>query len=214
MPQEFKYLYHDESGQPGEDFFLSGLLKVKERQPVYDAIRRARNEVKFFWELHFCNIGKLSERACIRTLEEVATVKQHIQFCCIVVAKDRIDLKYFRGQRFLAYNYFTKLLLVNRCHNLREAEMFTDEKTRAREDNFKQYIKWEVNKVKLGTYDYIKSVIGKSSGGDDLLQLVDLLIGSVACLEKKSANPRKMNVAQTAKRLGLIQNPWRFNPKK
>lgn len=52
------------------------------------------------------------------------------------------------------------------------------------------------------------------SHNDDLLQLVDLLVGSVAYLKKKASNPRKLSVAKKAKELVLISDQWMFEPKK
>lgn len=210
----FNYLFHDESGIPGDEIFVSGLLKVRDCEQAHLAISRVREECNFPYEMHFTVTSEHREKTYIRLLEEMAKQKSNLQFCSIVVKKENVDLKYFSQERYLAYNYFTKLLLRYRCRNLREARMITDAKTRARNDNFESYIKWEINQLSRDEHDFIKSVTAKSSHTDDLLQLVDILVGSVACLQKRSKNMRKMRVAKKARELVLISNCWIFTPKR
>jgi Protein of unknown function (DUF3800) len=212
--EKCKYLFHDESGDLGDDCFLIGLLKAHAREPLDAAIKRARDAWHFQNELHFSKISNLRARVYKEVIGEIAREARHFHFSSICIKKEHLDLGYFDNKKHLAYNYFTKLLLKHRCHNVAGAVLITDEKTRKIEDNFAEYIEWEVNRVLCLHPNPIERVQIISSKKDDLLQLVDLLLGCAGCLQRRTSSLRKMDVAECAKRSGLLKDIWLWSPKK
>ena len=208
-------LFHDESCNPGDDCFIVGVLKVYERGKLEAAIKAARDKWHFSNELHFSKMSNLRMNVYKEVFDRVSAVKDDFHFSAICVKRDKIDInKYFSGQKHLAYNYFTKLLLKHRCKNVADAELVTDEKTRRIEDNFVQYIEWEINQLSSSEKDPITKVTVKSSKESDLLQLTDLLTGATGAILNSAATGRKKEVAIHALRLGLLNDRWVFEPKR
>jgi hypothetical protein len=208
------HLFHDESGIPGDDYFIVGILKVYDRTPLETAIKSAREKWHYANELHFTKTSNLRAAVYKEVFTQVATQRDSFHFSAICVKQENIDLKYFSGKKHLAYNYFTKLILQHRCHDVAAAILITDEKTRAIEDNFVEYIEWEVNRASTQLIKPIKEVIPRCSKKDDLLQLTDLLIGCVGCQLGGKAGLRKREIAKHAEKLGLINDKWIWESKK
>ena len=156
------FVYQDESGVVGTTGqFVVGLLFVKERQPLYDIIKRVRAKHDYWKEFHFKEIhyfsSKRSRVAC-DVLDEI--LREHIYFRALFVSNEKLELKYFdrdadkaghlkehqmkaakaRGM-FRAYNYFTKELLRENATILNNAVMYLDKKVRLRDDNICEYLK-------------------------------------------------------------------------
>jgi hypothetical protein len=56
-----RFLYQDESGDVGrgQPHFVVGLLMVREREPLWAAVRRARDRWHYANELHFEKMSNL-----------------------------------------------------------------------------------------------------------------------------------------------------------
>jgi len=57
----FRFLYQDESGDVGrgQPHFIVGLLMVREREPLWAAIKRARDRWHYANEMHFEKVSNL-----------------------------------------------------------------------------------------------------------------------------------------------------------
>jgi hypothetical protein len=57
----FRFIYQDESGEPGKagGDFIVGLLKVRQREPIWDVVRGVREELRFHNEIHFHKMSPL-----------------------------------------------------------------------------------------------------------------------------------------------------------
>jgi hypothetical protein len=182
------FVYQDESGVVGTTGqFVVGLLFVKEREPIYDIIKRVREKYDYWKEFHFKEIHYFSSKRSRVACEVLDLVlREHIYFRALFVSNEKLELKYFdknigmiehlteqqikvakaRGM-FRAYNYFTKELLRENASILHNAVMYLDKKTRLRDDNICEYLKREVN-LSLGK-NAIKVVEPRDSQKDDLI---------------------------------------------
>ena len=209
------FIYQDESGVVGTTGkFIVGLFFVKEREPLYEIIKKIRKKHNYWREFHFKEIfyfsSKRSRVAC-ELLEEI--LRQHIYFRALAVSNDKLELKYFddeikntkdstgkqiktakaRGM-FRAYSYFTKELLLENSSILNEAVIYLDKKVRMRTVNIYDYLKREVN---LGTKrNAIKTVESRDSKKDDLVGICDLVLGAINYKIKKGPNPMKQAVVK------------------
>lgn len=211
-PPPFRFVYQDESGEPakGDCGFVIGLLLVRERQPLLQAVAAARARHHFPNELHFHKFSGLRERVYRSAFEEFAKVRQHFEFRAIVLERKGIDLSEF-GKRHLAYNFFTAKLLLNLRDGISEAVLYADEKSRMREDNFLTSIPELVNsgldRVALRTAE------SRDSKGEPLLQITDLLTGCANAFAAPWRSKRKAELSMEAMRLGLFaaSDIWIWN---
>lgn len=212
------FVYQDESGVVGTTGqFVVGLLFVKERQPLYDIIKKVREKHDYWKEFHFKEIhyfsSKRSRVAC-EVLDEI--LREHIYFRALFISNEKLELKYFdEGMRktenlkehqikaakargmFRAYNYFTKALLLENAKILTNAVIYLDKKVRLRDDNICEYLKREIN---LGANrNAIKTVEPRDSQKDDLIGIADLVLGAINYDMKKGPNPMKLAVVKVVK---------------
>ncbi len=214
----FRFVYQDESGEAGgstQKHFLVGLLLVRNREPVWNAIGTARNWHHFGNEIHFSKTSDLREKVYLKILDEVAKVRAHFAFTAIAVPADRVRLRFFRHKRHIAYNYFTRLLMSHRCSSVEGATMYVDQKNRATGDNFGDYIKNDVNRRE--GRQVLLNVQPICSKSDDLVQLTDLLLGCAnSLLGHNSDALRKASIRERAETLRLVTSSqiWVWKPNK
>ncbi len=211
----FHFLYQDESGDPcrAHGDFLVGLLKVRDPEPLREAVRRVRDHYHFQNELHFSDMSALREAVYGRGFAELAQLTRLFEFHAILVRYTRLDITLCGGKRHLAYNFFTKLLLQHRCAGVERALMFSDRKARMKEDNFLEYLRTEVN-LEAGRC-VLKKVEPLDSKRDDLLQVADLFTGCANNLMGHASGERKVRVRECAERLGLVTRAavWDWQPR-
>jgi hypothetical protein len=111
LPQArpFRFVYQDESGEAGRSShqnFVVGLLRVRDRRSIWDAIAGVRQREKFSNEMHFSELSPFRERVYIEVFQAVRRVLREFVFSAIVVRNKLIDISKFSGQRHLAYNFF------------------------------------------------------------------------------------------------------------
>src|SRR5690606_33283439 len=104
----FRFIYQDESGEPGKagGDFIVGLLKVRQRESIWKAVRRVREELRFYNEMRFHKMSPLREQVYVRVLQELVGVRECWKFNAIIIRRERLDLSRFSGQRHMAYNFF------------------------------------------------------------------------------------------------------------
>jgi hypothetical protein len=210
------FIYQDESGVVGTTGkFLVGLLFVKDRKPLYEIIKMAREKYNYWKEFHFTEIfyfsSKRSRIAC-EILDKI--LREHIYFRALAVSNEKLELKYFAKDinhtqsltkkqsklakskgMYRAYNFFTKELLLENSSILNEAVVYLDKKVRMRDDNICEYLKREIN---LNTKrNAIKVVEPKDSKKDDLIGVADLILGAINYKLKQGKNPMKLAVVKT-----------------
>ena len=212
------FIYQDESGVVGTTGnFVVGLLFVKERQPLYDIIKKVREKHDYWKEFHFKEIHYFSSKRSRVACEVLDLIlREHIYFRALFVSNEKLELKYFDDGignsnklteeqvkkakahgMFRAYNYFTKELLLENAGILTNAVLYLDKKVRLRDDNICDYIKREIN---LKTQrNAIKVVEPRDSKKDDLIGIADLVLGAINYDLKKGENPMKLAVVKVVK---------------
>lgn len=217
----FRFLYQDESGDVGrgQPHFIVGLLMVREREPLWAAVKGARDRWHYANELHFEKVSTLRLKVYESVLRAMAAHTDLFRFEALAVARDAIDVRYFSDRRHLAYNYFTKLLLEHRNEDVENAVMYADAKCRLKEDNFLEYLVVEMNLgVPFRQGAILRRVLRKvepiDSKSDDLLQVTDLLTGCVNNRLGHPAGERKQRLRRLAEEMTLIgdRNIWVWKP--
>jgi hypothetical protein len=216
--RSFRFVYQDESGEAGHSShrnFVVGLLRVRDRGPIWAAIAGVRQREKFLNEMHFSKLSPFRERVYIEVFRAVRKVQREFVFSAIVVRNNLIDISRFSGKRHLAYNFFTKLLLQNRAIGIENAIILTDAKQRIKEDNFFDYLQSDINMTLSRTV--IRKIESIDSKSDDVMQLTDLLVG---CANNMSpghvCGDRKTRLRKIAQEIGLIRRSdlWIWRPRK
>jgi hypothetical protein len=194
------FIYHDESGiVAASGVFIVGLLFVKERGALYHKISSIRRSYRFKEEMHFTDISNpKATKVCCEVLE--AVLKEPIWFRGYVFDNDKIDLNYFGTQikkaRYTAYNFFTKETLRIFTKDTENAVVYTDDKSRAVRDNFVFYVKDSINKNSGSVRNVIKHLQPIDSKDDDIMQVTDLIIGSINNKVTGNKHPLKVAVMQ------------------
>src|SRR5882724_8037447 len=218
----FRFLYQDESGDVGrgQPHFIVGLLMVREREPLWAAIKRARDRWHYANEMHFEKVSNLRMKVYEAVLDAMAKEAAQFRYEALAVPRDALNVGIFSDRRHLAYNYFTKLLLEHRCQGVQNAVMYADAKSRMKEDNFLEYLVVEMNlgvpfRKGFAPRCVLKKVEPLDSKSDDLLQVTDLLTGCVNNRLGHPAGERKQQMRRKAEELGLISdgNIWVWKPK-
>jgi len=126
----FRFLYQDESGDVGrgQPHFIVGLLMVREREPLWAGIRRARGHWHYANELHFGKVSNLRIKVYEAVLDAIAVEAAHFRYEALAVPREDVNVGLFADRRHLAYNYFTKLVLEHRCQGVENAVMYADAK--------------------------------------------------------------------------------------
>ncbi len=215
------YLFHDESGLPKNgDVFISGFLMIA--KPAIGIIRRKIQDVlagfHFNNELHFTKMSNLRFKVYQAVIETLMPLDW--RFHSIVVQNNLLDLSRFGGSPYRCYNFFTRLLIQHRVAECGDILIFTDEKSRLREDNFLDYLRAELNfQSWMGGFGYqVKRVIPVSSKRSLFIQLADLLLGVVNTWETRGLHgeDRKSRIAKSVYYSPYRSkiNVWRWRPKK
>ena len=210
------FIYHDESGVVGTSgFFIVGLLFVKDRKPIYQKIIEIRQRLRFKEEMHFADVSNpKANKVCCEVLN--AVLKEAIRFRGYVFDNSKIDLSYFgthkKRARYTAYNFFTKEALRIFTKNEENTVVYSDKKSRAVKDNFIFYVKDSININARPPRTIIKHLQPIDSKKDDIMQVADLIIGSINNKVTGSRHPLKQAVRQTAEvEFGKKIRYWEWN---
>lgn len=176
------YIFHDDSGklQPGKKgFFCSGLLFVRYPHKAYSIIKQIRHRYSFYEELHFHKISEKRAPIYVNVILS-ALNSDEVSFYGMFVNNERVTKKALGRKEYIGINRVVKSLMTKSAMDISErveAVVFTDSKSRVRQDNFLDYLKdkgtRETPKLK------VKDVIPLDSKSDDLIQACDLVAGSV-----------------------------------
>ncbi|MBL7130107.1 MAG: DUF3800 domain-containing protein [Candidatus Omnitrophica bacterium] len=210
------FIYHDESGVVGTSgVFIVGLLFVKKREPIYQKITEIRQGLRFKEEMHFTDVSNpKANKVCHEVLN--AVLKEPIWFRGYVFDNRKIDLSYFgtykKKARYTAYNFFTKETLRIFTKNEENAVVYSDRKSRAVKDNFIYYVKDSINNNVKPPKIIIKHLQAIDSKKDDIMQVADLIIGSINNKVTGNKHPLKQAVRQVAEvEFGKKIRYWSWN---
>lgn len=196
------FIYHDESGVVGTSgVFIVGLLFIKNREPLYKKIAEIRQRLRFKEEMHFSDVSNpKANKVCCEVLN--AALKEPMCFRGYVFDNSKIDLTYFgthkKKARYTAYNFFTKETLRIFTKNEENAVVYSDEKARATKDNFIFYVRDSINSNSQPPKTIIKHLQAIDSKKDDIMQVTDLIIGSINNKVTGNKHPLKQAVRQIA----------------
>jgi hypothetical protein len=174
------FCFLDESGNldpKSQPYFTVGMIKCSQPYYLQQKLRYTREKNNFWWELKFNNLNKIKLGMSLAVLDALFETRS-IHFSSYTIDK-RSDYfkKEFHGDPFIAYEQITKHLLKG---NLRKNEILivlADNVVAPKRNRFEVNVKNGINNKfeRLA----IAGVCRLDSKSNDLLQLADLLIGSI-----------------------------------
>lgn len=179
-------MFFDETGSINDKvnrFFCLGMIKCL--QPFYldSKIRAIRQKNQFYDEIKWNTLSKLKLKV-IKEIVETVFDTPGIYFSSIVINKDEIDFaKEFENNPYKAYQGFTEILLKQSIEDNEVLTVLADYVTTPKEIKFEVDVKHNINK----TLDRlaIGGIHRVDSKGVNIIQIVDLLIGSVVYCYKR-----------------------------
>lgn len=180
------FVFFDETGSINDKvnrFFCLGMIKCL--QPFYldSKIRAIRQKNQFYDEIKWNTLSKL-KLGVIKEIVETVFDTPGIYFSSIVINKDEIDFaKEFENNPYKAYQGFTEILLKQSIEDNEVLTVLADYVTTPKEIKFEVDVKHNINK----TLDRlaIGGIHRVDSKGVNIIQIVDLLIGSVVYCYKR-----------------------------
>src|ERR1039458_3741790 len=96
-----RFLYQDESGDVGrgQPHFIVGLLMVREREPLWAVIRRARDCWHYANELHFEKVSNLRMKVYEAVLDGLASEAAQFRYEALAVPREDVNVGFFSGVR-------------------------------------------------------------------------------------------------------------------
>jgi len=174
------FCFLDESGTlsvQSQPYFTVGMIKCSQPYFLQQKIRYIREKNKFWWELKFNNLNQIKIKTVLEVLE--AFFQTHsIGFSSYTIDKrSQYFITEFNSDPFIAYEQITKHLLEG---NLRRNEILivladnvVTPKRNAFEVNIKNHLNNKFRRLAIG------GVCRLDSKTNDLLQMTDLMIGSI-----------------------------------
>lgn len=180
------FAFFDETGSINDQanrFFCLGMIKCM--QPFYldSTIREIRQKYHFYDEIKWNTLSKAKINV-IKEVVEAIFQTPGIYFSCIVINKDTLNFEEnFKNNPYKAYQEFTEILLKNSIEDNEVLTVLADFVTTPKEIKFEVDVKHNVNesldRLAIGGIHRV------DSKGVNIIQIVDLLIGSVIYCYKK-----------------------------
>lgn len=174
------FCFLDESGtldQKSQPYFTVGMIKCSQPYYLQQKIRYIREKNNFWWEFKFNNLNKIKLSVSISMLNALFETRNIIFSSYTIDKRSKYFAEEFHQDPFVAYEQITKHLLEG---NLRKNEVLiviADNLITPKRNRFEVNIKNHINnKFKRLS---IAGVCRIDSKTNDLLQLTDLLIGSI-----------------------------------
>ncbi len=174
------FCFIDESGTldvKSQPYFTVGMIKCSQPYYLQRKIRYIRSKNRFWWELKFNNLNKVKISTALEILNTLFETRS-IKFASYTInKKNNYFKKEFSENPWIAYEQIAKQLLIGNLGKNEVLIVLADDITTPKN------IKFEVN-VKSSVNDRFKrlaiaGVCRLDSKTNDLLQLTDLLIGSI-----------------------------------
>ncbi len=177
------HIYLDEAGNPAPlahpsttRHFLLVVAIVEDREPVGQAIRKLRDELGFYLELKSHKTPLDKRLALLKRAREL-----ELYFDVMVVDKQALVPRWRAQSGANLYLALIEELLLAVTQRLKNAILVVDEIDRRHTEAIRKRIRIGVNLSQLEGHRLrrIKRVVGHDSQRDDLIQLVDVVAGSV-----------------------------------
>lgn len=190
-PPRHLMAYTDESGRLGKDnLFFFGTLWCERStaRRMRSALKQVRTDLMFNDTMHFTEMSNLRGEAYVRAARAVSAIpgwsmrvliyrKTHdssgkpYDFTHYGQKRDPVALKRARAYNKLLHDHLSAIV---RYHPASFWTLYFEDRNRPRDDNGKEYIQRA-----LESY-YVKHVAFLPKRDDDLLQVIDLLLGAYA----------------------------------
>ena len=174
------FCFIDESGTldiKSQPYFTVGMIKCSQPYYLQQKIKYIRSKNRFWWELKFNNLNKVKMNVALEILDALFETWS-IKFASYTIDKRNVYFKKeFSGNPWIAYEQIAKQLLIGNLGKNEVLIVLADDMTAPKIIKFEVNIKNSVNKKfkRLA----IAGVCRLDSKTNDLLQLTDLLIGSI-----------------------------------
>jgi hypothetical protein len=174
------FCFLDESGTLGigtHPYFTVGLIKCSLPHSLQKRIRYIREKNRFWWELKFKNLNNTKLPVAIEVLD-VLFNSRDTQFCSYTIDKrSKYFTKEFHSNPFIAYEQISKQLLKGSLKREEILIVLADNVITPKKNNFEDNVKKDINE-EFGRLA-IAGVCRLDSKTNDLLQLADLIVGSI-----------------------------------
>lgn len=196
------FCFLDETGllhSHRDKFFAIGILKCSEPERLYNRIRKIRQQYNYNEELKWTNLNNKIRFDIAREFFNVFLTEE-AYFNCVILDKDKLDFqKYYNNDLYKVYSNFSIVLLKliigknpNEVMILLSDDYFSPDGANI-ECKIKKFINDHYKKF------IIAGVCQIDSKSSDLLQLTDIILGSITGDLKKQE--------------GLIQKPNTYKRK-
>lgn len=174
------FCFLDESGTlnpKSQPYFTVGMIKCSQPYYLQQKIRYIRERNKFWWELKFSDLNKVKIKTALEILDALFKTR-NIHFSSYSIDKKSEYFKNeFHSNPFIAYEQITKHLLRGNMRKNEVLIVLADNVITPKRNKFEVNVKNSINNKfqRLA----IAGVCRLDSRSNDLLQLADLLIGSI-----------------------------------
>lgn len=172
------FMFLDETGTLGgqrDPFFAVGLLHCVEPYELLRPIQRIRDTQAFYDEIKW---NKVSNKN-LPILKDVVSMvlSQGCRFNVFIADKQKHDVIGRFGGQFKAYECLARQLVIGAVRPNEVAWIIADEYSTPSHETFEENVRDYVNKKLKRTA--VAGVCRMRSGGVDLLQVIDLLLGAI-----------------------------------
>lgn len=174
------FCFLDESGNLGvknQPYFTVGMIKCSQPYYLQQKMRYIREKNRFYFEMKFGGLNKSKIGVALEMLDAFFDTKS-ISFCSYTIDKrSEYFKKEFHSDPFYAYEQVTKQLLSGSLRKSEVLIVLADNIVTPKRNQFEVNVKNHLNKNfnRLA----IAGVCRLDSRTNDLLQMTDLLIGSI-----------------------------------
>lgn len=205
------FVYLDESGDTGFRFhqgssthFVIALVMIDDPIPIHEAIDRLRSDLGLPKEKEF-KFSQMRDHTKENFFRAVRPFPFQVR--CLVVDKTRLTSPNLRD-KMTFYNFLVKMVLQNDFGTIRNATLVIDESVqdKKKQAHFASYLRGQLNPVDQKQERRIKEVRFHKSHTDNLIQLADMVAGSVA-RAYISGDTAFLEMIQRR-----IQDTWEFPP--
>lgn len=174
-----QYVYGDESGGfKNEPYFLLGLVQTYEPEAHNAAIESLRDKHAYSRQFEYKKTDRLKLGLACDAIDYFVE-NDDLEFQSLLIPTAQYDLGRYRSSaetsartpEIVSYNYRYKQIIRNNTSARDELVVILDERTIAKDDNLAAYLQREIPNI--------KKVQLVNSQKHDLVQLADLLTGSV-----------------------------------
>lgn len=175
------FCFFDETGNLNDKanrYFAMGMLKCSQPYFLDYEIQRLRQREKFYDEIKFNKISRKNIKFILKILDLIF-ITPGLKFSFFVINKDDIDFRTeFKNNLWLAYEVFAEKLLIGNISPREIVTVLADYVTTPPDVKFEVNVKHSVNNhfQRLA----LAGICRVDSKGVNLIQIIDLFLGSIA----------------------------------